>query len=185
MGFFQQSKPQMVVRHLGKEDVVQKADRDRRLEPQVIFAFMQLSLVELAAVVQDALFVVAIGQHLHLDIELPAGLIACIEVQDGQLVVERLLGIKRIEQLELQDVKAGGRIQDTVHDADEDGTRRLSAQQVLEGVVYRGIDAQNHESLATVADGDKPGWEEPFHSFTARLYFPAAAAAPTGRRADY
>ncbi len=94
MGFFQQSKPQMVVRHLGKEDVVQKADRDRRLEPQVILAFMQLSLVELAAVVQDALFVVAIGQHLHFDIELPAGLIACIDVQDGQLVVERLLGLK-------------------------------------------------------------------------------------------
>ena len=46
MGFFQQSKPQMAVRRLGKEHVVQKADGDGRLERPVVLAFMQLLLVE-------------------------------------------------------------------------------------------------------------------------------------------
>ena len=55
-----------MLRYLREKHVVQKADGDGRLQLEVILTFMQLLLVQLAAVIQDALLVVGKSQHLHL-----------------------------------------------------------------------------------------------------------------------
>jgi len=90
--------------------VVQEADGNRRLQLEVVLSFVELLLVEPDSVVQDALLEIARSEHLHLHVELPAGLIARLDVQNRQLVVECFLRIERIEQLEFPNFAAGGRI---------------------------------------------------------------------------
>ena len=80
---FQELKAQVIARRLRKEHMVQEADRNRRLQLQVILTFVKLLLVQSGAVVEDALFVIAKGKHLHFHIELPARLVACLDVKDG------------------------------------------------------------------------------------------------------
>ena len=59
--------------------MVQEADGDRRLQFQVVLPLVQLVLMELGGVIEDALLVVAVGEHLHLaqggrrSLEYPSG----------------------------------------------------------------------------------------------------------------
>jgi hypothetical protein len=96
-------------------------------------------------VIEDAFLVVAKSQHLHLDVELPPGLVTSLDVQNGELVIQGFLGIEGVEQLDVLDLLAWDRIKDLVNHIDEDGPRGFSAQEVLEGVIHLGIDAQDHE----------------------------------------
>ena len=57
---FQEPETQVIIRRLWKEHMVQEADRNRRLEFQVILSFAELLLVQPGAIVQDALLVIAI-----------------------------------------------------------------------------------------------------------------------------
>jgi hypothetical protein len=41
--------------------------------------FVELLLVQLGPVIEDTLLVIAKGEHLHLDVELPAGLISRLD----------------------------------------------------------------------------------------------------------
>src|SRR5205807_9274804 len=104
VGRLQQPKTQVIIRHLREQHMVQKADRDRRLQLQVVLAFVELELVQLGAVIEDAFLVITKSEDLHFDVELPAGLVAGLDVQDRQLVVKGLLGIKGIQQFDVPDV---------------------------------------------------------------------------------
>jgi hypothetical protein len=90
--------------------------------------------------------------NLHLDIELPAGLIACLDIQDGELVIFRFLRIEGIQQVNVANLMAGRPVQDAVHQVNQNGTRDLSAEQVLECVIHLGVDFHDHESISLKVD---------------------------------
>ena len=90
----------------------------------------------------------AMREHLHLDVELPAALIAGLDVQDRQLVVQRLLGIEGIEQVDVANVVAGGRLQDLVDHIDQQRPRGRASEEMFERVVHLGIDFQEHRGLS-------------------------------------
>src|SRR5438552_346920 len=96
--FFQKAKAQMIFWRLREEHVVQEADRDGRLEFQVVLTLMKLLLVELAGVIKNALFVMAESKHLHFHVELSTSLVARLDIKDGKLVVQCLPGIERVKQ---------------------------------------------------------------------------------------
>ena len=54
---------------------------------------------------------------------------------------------------------AGSRLQDAIEDVHEDGSCGIPAEQVLEGIIDRWVDAKDHESdsvlAQTAAHGDK------------------------------
>ena len=50
------------------------------------------------------------SQHLHFHVEQPAGLVAGLDVQDGELVLSGFLEIEGIEQLDVLDSVAGARM---------------------------------------------------------------------------
>jgi hypothetical protein len=84
--------------------MVQKADRNRRFQREVIFAFMKLLLMQPGRVVQDSLFVIGVGEHLHFDVELSSGLIAGFDIQDRQFVVQGRFRVEGIEKLDFANV---------------------------------------------------------------------------------
>jgi hypothetical protein len=108
----------MMVRHLRKKHVVQEADRNRGPERQIVFAFVKLLRVQLRPIVQNALLVIRKGEHLHLDIEPPSGLIAGLNVENRELVVLGFLEIERVQKLNFLDFLPGWRRQDAVQHVD-------------------------------------------------------------------
>ena len=80
--------------------MVEETDRIGGSQVAIRFAFMQLLLVELGQVEDDPLRVGGIRQHLHFDVELSAGGVAGLDVQDTQLIVERFLVVERIQNFD-------------------------------------------------------------------------------------
>jgi hypothetical protein len=98
-----QLEHQVVGRHLGEQRRVHQADAQRGSQPLVVLALLELALVQPGPVVGHPLAEVAAGQELHLDVELPAALVAGLDVQDGQLVVQMVLVVEGVEQLQVHD----------------------------------------------------------------------------------
>ncbi len=142
LGRLKQTKTQVIPRLPRAQDMVEKADGDGRLDDQIIAAFLKLLLVQLRPVVQDSLFVIAMREHLHFDVELPAALVAGLDVQDRN--VERLLRVERIHQLDVPKPLVGDGIENAVDDVDQDRPRRFSAEQMLERIIHLGIDFEQH-----------------------------------------
>src|SRR5262249_22748997 len=147
MPLFEQPKVQVMVRRLGKEHMVQETDRYGRLELEVVLAFVELLLMKPAGVVENPLLIISKSQHLHFNIEMPAGLVAGLDVQDGQLVIQGFLGIERIEQLQVLDAVCERRHEHAVQEADENGAGAVPTEEMLEGVINGGSDSEYHGSL--------------------------------------
>src|SRR5438045_3081192 len=76
-------------RHARKQHIVHEANRNSLLELVVIFPLLQLLGVQFRPVEQNSWREVATSHHLHLYIILPAELVANLQIENGQLVVQR------------------------------------------------------------------------------------------------
>src|SRR5690349_7696170 len=110
----QQPKAQVIIPNFGKQHVIKEADGKSRLQLQIVLPFVELLLVQLGPIIKDALLIIAKRQDLHLNVELPAGLITGFDIEDRELVVKYLLGIEGVEQVNVADLVALAGIQDGV-----------------------------------------------------------------------
>jgi hypothetical protein len=57
-----------------------------------------------------------------------SGLIAGLDIQNGELIVEGFLGVEGIQELEVLDATAWTTVQDVVEQVDQQGTRRIASE---------------------------------------------------------
>src|SRR5262249_19108316 len=79
------------------------------------------------------------------DVELPPTLIAGLDVQDRQLVVEAILVIERVEQLQVHNALGSGRLEHRVEQVDRQEPIRFAAEEPLEDVIDLGINPRHHD----------------------------------------
>src|SRR4051794_2213416 len=107
---------------------------------------MELLLVELRPVKENALFKGAVKQHLHFNIELPAGLVTRLDIENRQFVVQKFLGIEGIEQLNRLDFMSRWRTKHLVNHVNEDRNCAFPSEKMLECIIYCRVNAKIHRS---------------------------------------
>ena len=137
-----QTECQVIVRHIGKERLVQQTDTERRPQLVVTVALRELLPVEARPIVQNTATEVSRQQELYLNIEQLSLLIPSFDVQNTQLVLAEILVVERVEDLHVNDRL--GPFEDRIEQVGQDIGVSLVAEDPFKGVVNFRIDAQNH-----------------------------------------
>ena len=100
---------------------IDEADRNRRPQDAVRIGFLHLLLVKNRGIVDDALVVIPLGEHLHLDIELPTRFVASFDIEDRELVLGRFFRVEGIQDFEMFDLQARCWLENRVDQIDQVG----------------------------------------------------------------
>jgi hypothetical protein len=145
-----------ILRAAGKQRPFEEPNDIGRLQGAIALAALQLLAVEVRPGIDDAPVEIGHDQELDLDLKEPAGRIASLHVDDGELVVERLALVVGIEDLDVRDRRAQIRGEHRVEEMDEQVALVVGPEEGLEDAVNLGIDGTVHaRSLKQPGDVDK------------------------------
>jgi hypothetical protein len=125
---------------LGQQVFAQQPDGVGGFEGAVVFAAVELGAVEVGPGVEDAREQVAVGEELDFDLVQAAELVARLDVDDAEFVVEEFLVVVGVEDFDFGDGGGERRAEDGVEEVDQQGAVGLRAEQGLEDAVDLGVD---------------------------------------------
>ena len=112
-------------------------------------------VVEVVPSVQDAPEQGRVGQQLDLDLKAPGAVVMGLDVDDAELVGQKLAFVVGVEDLHLGHRVLQIGTQDSVEEMDQQVTVLLRPQEGLEDTVDLGVDGVAHGgSLGRIGDAD-------------------------------
>jgi hypothetical protein len=133
-----------VARDVGQQRLAEQPDGERRLERAVVVAAGELAAIDVRPAVEDARRQLGQDQELDLDLKDTSALVACLDVDDAQLVVQELLFIVGVEDADLDHRGRQLVAEHGVEEMHQQVLVLLVAEQGLEDAVDLWVDGVAH-----------------------------------------